>query len=316
MTTVTREEPLRRGGLSPITRPVLIVGAPRSGTSMLFQALSTHPELWSLYRESQEVLERSMATALRVRNSDALRPEDLQPGDAERLSREFFNRVGNAEAVGAISSRVPLILRAKLNKVLTISRRGSKPATLRIVEKNPQNSFRLEFLKSVFPDARFVFITREPASNLASIYNGWQGSRFRTYRLAADFIISDHRSRYWHFGRPPGWEDKNGCSLIDICAFQWRAYNEACLRVAPVLAAPVLRVRYEDLCNRPRDVLGRIAKWADLDPKPFARFADGVPVVNTWSRPRADKWVTIAPLLEQVLPAVGDLAAELGYPLL
>ena len=47
-----------------ICDPIIIVGAPRSGTSMLFQALSTHPDLWSLYRESQRVLETIMSTVL------------------------------------------------------------------------------------------------------------------------------------------------------------------------------------------------------------------------------------------------------------
>jgi Sulfotransferase family len=315
MTTAFHHDPVPRDDLGAIRDPLLIVGAPRSGTSMLFQALSTHPDLWSLYRESQEVIEKTMAAALEARNSDVLRPEDLQAGDADRLSRAFYYRVGNAEAVGAISSRLPLILRAKLNKVLTSDRNGSKPAMLRIVEKNPQNSFRLEFLNSVFPDARFVVITRAPASNLASIYRGWDESRFRTHRLPVDFVISDHRTKHWCFGRPPGWQDRNGFSLIDICAFQWCAYNEAWLKAVPFLTAPVLRVTYEELCERPCDVLTEIAKWADLDPKPLSRFANGLPVVNSWSRPRPDKWRTVAPLIAAVAPVVSDIAAELGYVL-
>src|SRR5664280_1107945 len=30
-----------------IARPLIVLGAPRSGTTMVFQALSTHPDLWS-----------------------------------------------------------------------------------------------------------------------------------------------------------------------------------------------------------------------------------------------------------------------------
>lgn len=113
-------------GLASIHEPLLIFGAPRSGTSMLFQALSTHTELWSLYRESQEVVEKSMAAVLAARNSDELRSADLQPADIEAISGTFYNRVGNAEALGGLSSKLPLILRAKLNRVLTSDYKGSK----------------------------------------------------------------------------------------------------------------------------------------------------------------------------------------------
>src|SRR6185312_208675 len=175
-----------------------------------------------------------------------------------------------------------------------------------------QNSLRLEFLERVFPDARFLFMTRDPTSNLASLYRGWSEPRFRTHHLPGTFVVADHRTRYWCFGRPPGWQDMNGRSLIEICAFQWSAYNEACLRDTPRLTAPVLRVRYEDLCTRPSEVLNDIAKWADLDPRPLTRFAAGLPVVNTWSRPHADKWRSLAPQVEQAIPAIADVAAQLG----
>jgi hypothetical protein len=315
MTQITRQERFPQGGQHPIRKPVLVFGAPRSGTSMLFQALSTHPELWSLYRESQRVIEKNMAAALDARNSDVLRPDDLLPGDAQELSRDFFNSVGNAEAIGAVSSKLPLILRARLSRLLVVGSNGSKPVTLRIVEKNPQNSFRLEFLERVFPDGRFLYITRGPASNLASLYRGWSEPRFRTHRLPAGFVVAGHRGGHWCFGRPPGWQDMNGHSLMEICAFQWRAYNEACLRDTPRLTAPVLRVRYEDMCTQPREVLNTIAEWAELDPKPLARFADGLPVVNTWSRPHDDKWRSLAAEIEQVTPAITDVATTLGYTL-
>jgi hypothetical protein len=315
MISVIRRKPQSREGVASIYKPVLIFGAARSGTSMLFQALSTHPELWSLYRESQEVIDKQMTTALRARDCDELRPEDLRPGDVPALYRAFFDGVGNPEAVGAVSARLPLILRARLNKVLTRGYKGSKPAALRMVEKNPQNSFRLQFLERVFPDARFLFITRHPAANLASLYRGWSEPRFRTFRLPAGFVVSGHRTRHWHFGRPPGWRDMNGRSLIEICAFQWRAYNEACLAETSALTAPVLRVRYEELCQRPGAVLSEIASWADLDPGPLARFADGLPVVNTWSRPHADKWRSLAPRIQKVSSEIAEVAARLGYPL-
>jgi hypothetical protein len=293
--------------------PLLIFGAPRSGTSMLFQALSTHPDLWSLYRESQLVIEPRMDRALRDHDCEELTAADLSPEDARALARSFFEQTGNAEGTGALVARLPLIFRARLSRLVVAGAGKSRPAAIRIVEKNPQHSFRLPFLDKLFPDAKFLHITREPGPNIASIYRGWHEPRFRTARLPDDFPIGGYTGSDWCFGRPPGWREMRGRELMEVAAFQWRSYNAACLRDMPALGGRARRVKYEDLTAQPMTVLREIARWADLDPAPLARFADGLPVVNTWSRPRADKWHSLAAQIEHVTPGVSDIAEALGY---
>jgi hypothetical protein len=39
--------------VSQIQAPIIIIGAPRSGTTLLFTILGSHPELFSLYEESR-----------------------------------------------------------------------------------------------------------------------------------------------------------------------------------------------------------------------------------------------------------------------
>jgi hypothetical protein len=293
--------------------PVLIFGAPRSGTSMLFQALSTHPELWSLYRESQQVIETRMMSALREHDCEVLTAADLSPEDARALTQSFSERTANAEGAEALAARLPLIARARLSRLLTAGASRRRPPDIRIVEKNPQHSFRLPFLDKLFPDARFIHITRAPGPNIASIYRGWREPRFRTARLPADFPIAGYSGSDWCFGRPPGWRAMRGRELMEICAFQWRSYNLACLQEMPALGDRAWRVRYEDLIEQPLRVLEEIAEWAELDPAPLTRFAAGLPVVNTWSRPRADKWLSLADQIDQVMPGVRDVADMLGY---
>ena len=40
-----------------ITSPIIILGAPRSGTTILHRSLAMHPELWHLPAESHAILE-------------------------------------------------------------------------------------------------------------------------------------------------------------------------------------------------------------------------------------------------------------------
>ena len=114
----------------------------------------------------------------------------------------------------------------------------------------------------------------------------WGEPRFRTYALPQDFEIGGYRGDRWCFGRPPGWAAISGCTLMELCAFQWRSYNEACLRDAKALGDRIRRVSYEDLCSDPGERLADIADWAGLSWSPLAKFSAGLPVVNTWSRPR------------------------------
>jgi hypothetical protein len=80
-----------------ISRPVILVGAPRSGTTMLFQPLSSHPELWSLYRESHAILDRWFPTKLEPGCSSQVTADDVDAAAAQTLQREFFEAVGNLE---------------------------------------------------------------------------------------------------------------------------------------------------------------------------------------------------------------------------
>src|SRR5262249_62031038 len=71
-----------------IRDPVIVLGAPRSGTSMLFETLARSSQLWSLTDESHEVLEGPYHPRLRGWESNVLAAEDLDAPTADRLRPE------------------------------------------------------------------------------------------------------------------------------------------------------------------------------------------------------------------------------------
>ncbi|MHB8505028.1 MAG: sulfotransferase family protein [Acidimicrobiales bacterium] len=300
-----------------IRDPLILVGAARSGTTMLFQALSSHPDLWSLYRESQPLLDLHFPVAMAPGRSALVTADDVSADQARAIQRAFFDTVGNVEHEGVrLAQRLPLIARAKLSSMLQKLGNASKSPPIRIVEKTPDNCFRIGMLQKVFSDARFIYVLRDPRRSIASVYHGWRTeARFRRYPLPPDFKLSDYTGSHWCFGLPPGWEELNGASLIEVCAFQWMSYNQACLRDLPNDPARVLRVRYEDLSARPGDVLEELARWCGLDPAPLRRYRERLPVVNTRSRPDDDKWRRIERELSTVLHSIEPLSRQLGYDL-
>ncbi len=285
---------------------------------MLFQPLSSHPEMWSLYRESHSILDRWFSTKLEPGCSSQVTADDVDAAAAQALQREFFEAVGNLEGEkSAISRAVPLILRARLSKSLQRFGQARKRPPIRIVEKTPVNCLRLGMLKTVFPDAMFVFVVRDPRGSIASIYHGWRdaATRFRRNPMPPGFTIADYSGPDWCFGMPPGWEEFSGKRLIEVSAFQWIAHNEACLRDLPADESRVIKVSYEDLSNKPGEVLDRLAAWAGLDPGPLRRYREKLPVVNTLTRPSEDKWRRFETEIESVTDMIEPMSRRLGYDL-
>jgi hypothetical protein len=301
-----------------ISRPLILVGAPRSGTTMLFQTLSSHPELWSLYCESHGILDHWFPTKLEPGCSSQVTAADVDAAAAHALQREFFDAVGNLEGErSAISRAVPLIVRARLSKSLQRFGQATKRPPIRIVEKTPINCLRIGMMKTVFPDAMFVFVVRDPRASIASIYHGWRdaATRFRRNPMPPGFTIADYSGPDWCFGMPPGWEEFSGKRLIEVSAFQWIAHNEACLRDLPTDESRVITVSYEDLSHKPGEVLDRLAAWAGLDPGPLQRYREKLPVVNTLTRPSEDKWRRFETEIDSVADMIEPMSRRLGYDL-
>ncbi len=299
-----------------IARPLIVLGAPRSGTTMVFQALSTHPDLWSLYRESQAVIGTHFPTEMTPGSSAFVSAADVDDATAAAIRCAFYEAVGNAEASHrAFGWPIPLIARQRLSRVLTRMGGDRKAPPIRMVEKTPDNCFRIQMLLRVFPDAQFVYVVRDPRGSIASMYRGWTDeSRFQRFELPPGFAIRGYSGTHWSFGLPPGWEDLEGSTVAEICAHQWRLYNEYCERDLPTDPGRVLTIRYEDVVADPGPVLAELAGWAQLDPGPLQRYSRKLPVVNTWTRPSADKWRTIEQEISEVLPLVAAESQRLGYP--
>jgi hypothetical protein len=298
-----------------IKDPVIVLAAPRSGSSLLLAALSAHPDLWSLYKESNPILEGAFHPSGRGWESNALVAEDVD-GQRAALHRAFFDAAGNLERL-PFARIVPLRGRGRgrYTDVISILTRSMKRPPIRLVEKSPKNTLRVPFLRALFPDARFIHLTRDPAKNIESLYGGWQDpDRHNSYLLPEGFRIRGYRGKHWCFVLQPGWRSLDGADLLDVCADQWRACNEHCLRDLAAVPDPrALRVKFEDIIARPYESLARIAEWADLDPRPFARFAKGLPVIQPSTPAQRAARREVSDRVGSVLPLVASVRADLGY---
>jgi hypothetical protein len=249
-----------------IRSPVLILGCPRSGTTLLFNILSEVPSLWSIGYESKAIIERHHHPRVKNWESGALDGGDLTPTSSayilaaferEAAPGTFWRRVnrlrgrlrgnrtwtrikkrGRTQALGSrASSALP---QRGMNLVRSYVRarnrirhpfRGSpgpSKAPIRLLEKTPENCLRLPFLLALFPDACILYLTRDGRSNVNSLLEGWrQPHLFPGYRVPEQLHVPGYTRERWAFSLIPGWRELCSSPLEEICAWQWIRCNEA-----------------------------------------------------------------------------------------
>jgi Sulfotransferase family len=156
-----------------LTRPIFVVGCPRSGTTLVQCLLSASPRAFSLPETHffSEVLPY-LGVGLEAR----LGPEQLRRG-LERLAysaevtlpAELVARLDAAARAGALG---PLdLFLAVLEEFRPAADAGR---CLRVVEKTPLHVLHLEEIGAAFAEARFVNVVRSPVDVAAS----WLGTPF------------------------------------------------------------------------------------------------------------------------------------------
>ena len=152
-------------------RPIIIVAAPRSGSTLLFETISHAQSLWTIGDESHMVFEHieKLNPHFGICTSNRLVAEDADSNTVQRIRQVFMERMRNSEGVMYSDIRTDP---------------AEKP---RFLEKTPKNSLRIPFLNEVFPDALYIYLYRDPRENLSSIIEAWRSSEFVTYSGLRDW---------------------------------------------------------------------------------------------------------------------------------
>jgi hypothetical protein len=284
---VARPLSLVARGTSPPERPILVLGCPRSGTTLLFQALLCSPELRSVQREGHILWDEFHHPRDRGWDSDA-----LTAADVTRREREY------------VYLAIRLFTRGR-----------------RFVDKTPESCLRVPYLDALFPDATFVFLRRRAADNVGSLLEAWRARpRFVKYRLPEPLTglgaLSGDR---WSFALVPGWRELRAAPLEEICARQYVACNEAVLDARETMdASRWSDVSYEELVENGvpvlRDLFGRLDLRFTADVERFAADVHANVSATAVSGPQAGKWrEQNRYAIERILPLVTATERRLGY---
>jgi hypothetical protein len=275
------QDRLRR--TATVDRPVIILAAPRSGSTMLFETLARAEALWTIGGEGHEIIEGV---------------EKLNPSSGAVESNRLTAEHADPETAGLVRQRLLSILRDRNGVAYDPSVNGM----VRVLEKTPKNALRLPFLDRLYPDARYIFLFREPRQNISSIMEAWRAVHWVTYRNLPGWEGD------WSMLLPPGYHEMRGRPLEDVAAFQWDSANRFILDdLGQTDPERWTAISYQDLVENPDAEIRRLCAFAEIPfdavlsqhvakPLPHSRL--------TLTPPSAEKWKKNADAIEKILPSV------------
>ena len=235
--------------LPPIRRvkePTFIVGTGRSGTTVLGIVLSMHRDvgflnepkaLWSGLHPGEDLIGSYRTASARYRLSST----DATPAVIRGAHRIFGGFLG----LGGVR---------------------------RVVDKYPEMIFRTDFLRAIFPDARFLFLSRGGEATCASIRHwserlgtevrgathDWWGLDDRKWTLLVEQIVPEHPDLAVHA------EEMAALNHEGRAAIEWIVTMREGLGLAESDPEGTLHVPYESLCADPHGWAKRLEAFLAL----------------------------------------------------
>lgn len=152
---------------------IFLISQPRSGSTLLQRILASHP---AIHTTSEPWIALHPLIALRKRGVSADYCHDL----ARTATLEFLSTLPAGletyyEAIGLM-----------LNHMYGTALRSSRKT--RFLDKTPRYYAIIPELRRIFPEARFIFLIRNPLAVLSSVFEAWATRSGGHYSLRCDYL--------------------------------------------------------------------------------------------------------------------------------
>ncbi len=236
-----------------LNQPIFIIGAARSGTTILSDILKQHKDL-AFWLEPKYIWKYKSPLS----KNDHKTSKDLNPHIARYISNRFLKFT-------------------------------QTQAKSRFIEKTTSNCFRIEFIHEIFNDARFIHILRNGNDVALSAEKKWSStpekSAIKRRLFSNEIPLLDLpfysaaiiRDVFGRFLFPkaafilgptfPGMiEYRKSHTLVETCAMQWKeSVRYASKGLETIPSHQVHQLKYEELIEQPRKQIMDILDFIGLN---------------------------------------------------
>lgn len=268
-----------------ISRPVIIIGSGRSGTTIISEILFRHEslawpsnyqekfpkypginlmrqmfdnKLWRLQGQKPQLNKVSKINKALFKPAEAYKFWEFLTGPEINFSREFLlSERPKEKDIKRIRKAFEKLVKYQAKKRLAFKITGPS---------------RIGYLKSVFPDAVFINIVRDPMATI----NSW---------LNVDFWQDKGKHQLWWTGaytaQEEEWATKNADKPELLAAMQYRKLMEVTEREIAEHKANCITIRYEDFVSNPSAVINNMLSFAELGKSPMVdAYLNGIKIYN------------------------------------
>lgn len=248
-----------------VKQPVFIVGCSRSGTTLFAEIFGERPDACN-------VMDASQVWDLRYYDKSADDHRDENDATFWEISR----------------------IRTSLAIRLFFS--GRK----RLINKNNQNSLRLRYLKSAFPDALVIHVIRDARPVVLSNMSRVEKDRYR------------QGFPFGRFPKPVAWRSYMDKPVIEQFAHQWSDITAEIRRDGPAMFGrdQYAEVKFEEFCDDPTACIRRFDDFCGLPE--VDRAATTIASIGSGD---SDAWTSRLPAtdIKRIDEITGEQMAVFGY---
>ena len=222
-----------------IDRPIFIVGPHRSGTTLLYNVLSGHPDVGYFNIANR----RFPSLPLFAHILTYLGTPD-RPMESQKIWDRYWNCEHDEMGANDMSPGAVLWYRKTVERVLNL--RNAK----RFLAKYPRLSLRVDLLDAIFPGAQFVHIIRD-----------WRAVVNSTLVRRSQ---RESKGGGWYGDRIPGWKDMGDLSPEIVAGMQYRYLTKSLENKERDYPGRFTRVYYSKLCQNPVETIRYILDQCGL----------------------------------------------------
>ncbi len=232
-----------------INKPIFILGAPRSGTTILSNLFTRHKDT----AFPEHFLDKYYQVPWKFKLIPLMLKQQIWRYKKRPFPHEgkFWRKYFPPSIEVDDSQITPEIKNYIFSAIKTQLKAFHAP---RYANKQVDFCLRIKFLKALFPDAYYIVIWRDPKSVVGSLFIQMNGEWKKDEKSA-------EIDRGWlrvteDFGKNE--------PLLESCINFYKHYINPLKKNSPLIKDHLIEIKYEDLVQQPREELKRLYEFTEL----------------------------------------------------